>query len=231
MEKLEMDQIECLKDRLGVADSYSKTIGITDWLCSLLENSCPGIGLIKQAANARLLKFQELKQKEFCNIVLSEPALVTSEKIQDVDFIMSMAKTLEVINRTSQNDKVKYIANLFKRSFVAVDEYNLNQFEEFLHRLDYLSIREIDLLIGLYKYSEHNSRKYHEEWYTYKALVAENLGLSKKEIVSIFNGLCMTGFCSSLNVLFPSGDGEGDDEENAIYVTEYFKRFLELIIS
>lgn len=229
MEKVNIDELESLKDRLVVADNYSKTIGITDWLCSLLESVCPGIGLIKQVANANLMKFQELKQKEFCDIILTEPQLITSEKIQDVDFIMSMAKALEVINRTSQNDKVKYIANLFKKSFVYIDKYNLNQYEEFLHRLDYLSLREIDLLIGLYKYSKNSSQKYHEEWYTYKALVAEKLGLSKKEIVSIFNGLCMTGFCASLNVLFPSEEEEGDDQENAIYVTAYFKRFLDLI--
>lgn len=62
---------------------------------------------------------------------------------------MEYLRTMDVVNRVSQNDKVAYIAKLFKNSFIIRDisEFDVDQYEEYLHRFDYLSLKEIHIMI------------------------------------------------------------------------------------
>lgn len=226
MDKVEMDKIESLKDRLLLAEKYNDTNALTDLLFNIIESVVPGVTAVKQYANEKVNKNQSKKIEELSKIILDEPKLITIEKISDIRFIMEFARTVDVIKRLSQNEKVLYIARLFKKSFVEIDEYDIDLYEEFLHRLDYLSLREINLLIGLYQYSKMHEEKYHKEWYAFKSIAARELSLTEEDIASIFNGLCMTGFCAVSNVLFPS-DGT---VENPIYTTKYLEKFLNMIL-
>lgn len=154
--------------------------------------------------------------------------MITNDKVQNITFIMEFLRTMDVINRVSQNDKVAYIAKLFKKSFVIknINEFDVDRYEEYLHRLDYLSLKEIDLLISLLKYSDIHNEEYHDEWYTFKTMIAKKLLIPEDEIVSIFSGLCNTGFCREFNVIFPSDGGV----ENPYIITDYFRKFVDIII-
>lgn len=229
-DKVEMDEFECLKDRLIASANIAVVNKPVDIFLSLVALACPaaeGIKALKDVVVNKFDSFQNEKRNKFCDIVLEDKAMITSEKIQDVTFIMEFLRTMDVINRVSQNDKVTYIAHLFKKSFVikSIAEFDVNQYEEYLHRLDYLSLKEIRILISYYNYSNKNQKEYHAEWNDFKAMMANDLEMSESDIVSIFSGLCMTGFCREYKVMFPSKGGR----EDPFVITDYFKRFIDMI--
>jgi hypothetical protein len=223
---MESDRIEKLKKELLATERYNNTNIISDTVISLVGIFIPGVETVKNIVNEKVNAFQSKKQLQFCEVVLSEPDLITKEKLQDINFIMEFARTLDVINKVSQNEKVIYIANLFKKSFVKRDHYDLNRFEEYLHRLDFLSLQEIELLVALYQYSKTHNKKYHVEWYDFKKYISHKRNITEDNIISIFSGLCMTGFVRASNVMFPSDD----EMENPYYVTDYFEQFLNMIM-
>ncbi len=51
--------------------------------------------------------------------------------------------------------------------------------------MDYMSLKEIDLLIDLYNYEEKNSKPNHEEWYDFKVLASKKYKISDDEVVSM----------------------------------------------
>lgn len=230
MDKVNMDELECLKDRLITSEKIEKVNEPVDIILSLIGLALPaadGLKAMKDIVVGKFNNFQNSKREEFCKMVLSDTSMITSDKVQDVTFIMEFLRTMDVIKRVSQNDKVAYIARLFKKSFVikSIDEFDVDQYEEYLHRLDYLSIKEIDLLISLYKYSNENQKEYHDEWNDFKVMIANKLAVQESDIVSIFSGLCMTGFCREYKVMFPSKGGR----EDPFIITDYFRKFVSLI--
>ena len=90
-----------------------------------------------------------------------------------------------------------------------------------------MSLKEIDLLISLYNYEEENPKSNHGEWYDFKKVASGKYKISEDDVVSIFDGLTRTGFCRQSNMLFPS-DG---DIENPFYVTDYFRKLIQIIIT
>ena len=217
-------EFDDVKKDLNYLDAYNNPM--VDLVVDILGIACPSLLTMKEILDIHVNDFQAKKRDQFMDIILSGNSRITSDKVQDVTFIMELAKTIDVINRLSQNDKVVYIANLFKNEFIKGEKYNVNRYEEYLYRLDYMSIKKIDILIDLYKYDEGNIKENHAEWYDFKKVASEKYTISMDEVVSIFNGLTRTGFCRSLNMLFPSEK----DIENPFYVTEYFKEFIKLIV-
>lgn len=227
---MKMDEVECLKDRLIVTErigTINEPIDIILSLVGLANPAAEGIKVLKDVVVNKFDSFQSEKRNKFCNVVLEDKAMITSDKVQDITFIMEFLRTMDVVNRVSQNDKIAYIAKLFKKSFVIknIDEFDVDQYEEYLHRLDYLSLKEIDLLINLYEYSNENQKEYHAEWNDFKVMIANDLAISESDVVSIFSGLCMTGFCREYKVMFPSKGGR----EDPFIITDYFKKFIDLI--
>lgn len=230
-DKVEMDELECLKDRLIVSEKIGAIKEPIDIILSLIGFANPaaeGIKVLKDIVVNKFDSFQNEKRNKFYDIVLEDKVMITNDKVQNITFIMEFLRTMDVINRVSQNDKVAYIAKLFKKSFVIknINEFDVDRYEEYLHRLDYLSLKEIDLLISLLKYSDIHNKEYHDEWYTFKTMIAKKLLIPEDEIVSIFSGLCNTGFCREFNVIFPSDGGV----ENPYIITDYFKKFVDIII-
>lgn len=175
---------------------------------------------------------QKKKQEELCQIIFSDRS-ITLEDVKNVDFIMGFARAWQVNNWLLANEKVKYIANLFKRTFTGIiNENTISEYEEYLHRLDYMSFREIDMLFLLYQCerefsvgSQKNLTKYDEAWDKFKKETVKKYDLDENMIVSIMSGLTMTGFCQEAHFMRP---GSGI-VKNPYYTTEYFERFLKLI--
>jgi hypothetical protein len=230
-DKVEMERIEYLEKYFTTYDKIAAINEPVDIFMSLLSSVCPvvdGIKALKDVGMAKLNKSQNKKREEFRKIILSDTTMVTKDMVQNVTFIMEYLKTVDVINRISQNDKVAYIAQLFKKSFLVKDinEFDVDQYEEYLHRLDYLSLKEIQLLKSYYEYSRDSNEEHHREWYSFKTEIANKMSTTEDNIVSIFSGLCMTGFCRVYKTMFPGKSGK----EDPIFITDYFKQFVEKII-
>ena len=225
LDKIKMENLDIEKNGLKLSEIYNSPM--VDLVCSIFGTIYPPISIMKEGINVIVNDFQEKKRKQFCDIILSGQACITSDKVKDVTFIVELSRTIDVINRLAQNDKVIYIAKLFKKEFVEAKEYDVDRYEEYLHRLDYMSLKEIDLLIDLYNYEEKNSKPNHEEWYDFKVLASKKYKISDDEVVSIFDGLTRSGFCRQSNMLFPSDK----DIENPFYVTTYLKKLIQIILA
>ena len=70
--------------------------------------------LIDGTIDASLNKFQQSRRNELLDIVLNTSETITTEMVNDVQFIINFAKTLEAVNRLGSNDKVRYFANIIK---------------------------------------------------------------------------------------------------------------------
>lgn len=78
----------------------------------------PGIGcLAKNLLEQEVAGFQKRKREEFLSYITESGELIAKSDVADVPFLMELARTLEVLNRLATNEKVLYIANLFKHAF------------------------------------------------------------------------------------------------------------------
>lgn len=230
-----------MNDRFDVVKSeLNAVVEVEDiWKHPCVQALYAGIKLIPPIGNAiesaitnKLADFQKKKQRELCEIIFDDDS-ITLDDVQDVEVVMEFARMYDVVNRLASNEKVQYIANLFKKTFSNKEEFHnhLSEYEEYLGRLEHISIRELDLLFLLYKCEQSpelrnkkSATKIEEIWDLFKREAKEQLNVDGNIIVSMMSGLTMTGFCQEANIMFPDGENE-----NPFYTTAYFKRFLELI--
>ena len=106
--------------------------------------------LIDSSLDNCLTIFQENKRNELIKLILSN-VNITSDMVNDVEFILNFAKTLEAVNRLSSNDKIRYFANLVKNGYFTANKVENDLFEEHLRLLTTLSFREIEYLYFLYQ--------------------------------------------------------------------------------
>ncbi len=147
---------------------------------------------------------QKKKLEELFKIILEDGNYdVIMENINDVECIMEIAKTIDVVNRLIRNDKVKYLGRLLKNSILD-SERNVDEFEELLNKLSELSLREIEMLHCLYGEEENidntnsnNEKDFDrdEAWRAFVEKVKLKYELDKSEIISIMLGIMRTGFC------------------------------------
>jgi len=161
-------------------------------------NSVPIIGeLIDNSIDAILTKFQQQKRSELLSIILKTDTVITAEMVNDVEFIINFAKTLEAVNRLATNDKVKYFANLLKNSYFKEEKTNNDEFEEYLHVLSDLSYREIDYLLFLYNYQSKHFLDYkdkHQYFWHFSKEFEQKFNTLAIDTLNIYKTLCSTGF-------------------------------------
>lgn len=173
----------------------------------IVETLFPPMGIIDGFLEIELVKSQKEKIHKFLMIILADPHTITTDQVDRVTCISELARTIEVIKRLAKNDKIKYIANLFKNTFftkntiVDVDEY-----EEMLRNLDDLSYREITLL-GLLVQCEKDFNPNHNRsslelprkvFERFIVIAQEKMQLDKNKTISIVSGMTRTGFCREI---------------------------------
>lgn len=224
-----------LKIAETVSDKYSNPILHT--VRSQLIQYLPIIGdYLDSVAEKNIEDYQVKKRKEFCEFILNEPELITKEKVTDINFIMEFVKTLDVINRLAQNDKILFLAALFKNTFINKNKYKIDEYEEWLHCIEELSYREMQLLIELYKceksyYGEFydpqkNIREYQkivDVWFIFLKKASKDFSLTYEDIESLIIRTTKTGFCNQEDV------SVGESTLKVYYVSNYFVRFLNRI--
>ena len=114
-----------------------------------------GIGLMKQyipilgeiidcGIDQRLEKKQKEKRNELISIILSDDKLITSEMVNDTEFIINFFKTIEAVDRLTTNDKIVYFGNLIKNGYLNEERIQAYKFEEYFNIINSLSYRQLD---------------------------------------------------------------------------------------
>lgn len=217
-----MDNLTLTKENFEIEKSQlqnSETIGdiianpvIKSALDLLAE--IPGAGsLSKNVLEQGIAEFQKKKKEEFLDYILESGELIVQKDIIDVTFIMELAKTLEVLNRLATNEKIIYIANLFRNSLLQGEERDIDLYEENLKRLDDLSIREITILAKLYQHTINNEAFYDD--------VKQIYNMDKDEIKNVLASMSRTGFCKEKVGAYLGYEGD------AYHTTPLFEKFIQ----
>ena len=140
---------QCLKDnilKLNQVKSW-ETLSNNPVIKTLLS-FIPAFGTgIDSAIHNILEKEQNKRLQRICEIIISDNQ-ITTKQINDVKDIVSFVKMLDVARKLITNDKLEYLARLYK-NLITEEEKNYNLYEEYLRRLDELSFREIEILYSL----------------------------------------------------------------------------------
>lgn len=158
--------------------------------------------IIDSGIEKMIEKCQKKKIEELFELIL-EDGTITINDIEDVDNILKIAKTIDVVNKLIRNGKIKYMANLLKNSIREKDD-NCDVFEERLKKLDSLSVREIELLSLLYLEEQKTNTtdnignemmNPNEAWQNFVSISKTKYSFNDTEINSIMLGIMRTGFC------------------------------------
>lgn len=207
-------------------------------ILSLLK-AVPMIGeLLDGTIDAALTRFQESKRAELLDIILSDSENITTEMVNDVEFIINFAKTLDAVNRLGSNDKVKYFANVIKNGYFESEKIDNSEFEEYLFALSTLSYRQINILIDLYVHEKNNVKEYNgkdetqkdnklagrfKPWKDFVDNVTTKYLITAEDVVSILSSISKTGFCNEITGTYFDYSG------GVFYITNSCKRFIKMI--
>ena len=68
--------------------------------------------------------------------------------VNDVEFIMSFAKTRNAVNKVLNGDKVKFYGNLLTNGYLnGKEKISTDEFEEYIELINTLSYRELEYFI------------------------------------------------------------------------------------
>lgn len=193
------NQIDSIQDSLNTVKLIEEIKGnpcVKSTIISVLK-SVPIIGeLIDGTIDALLTDFQERKRAELINLILDD-VFVTIDMVNDVEFILNFAKTLEAVNKLSTNEKIKFFANLLKFGYFCEKKITNDKFEEYLYLLSTLSYREISYLFFIFDYQiKHFKVDQDSDHYSNGMIEAfkEQFSSDIFEFVSAYQKLCSTGF-------------------------------------
>ena len=152
--------------------------------------------------------------------------------VNDVEFLMSFAKTVNAVNKLLNGDKVKFYGNLLKNGYLREREkIEVDEFEEYLELIDSLSFRELEYLSFFQEFSDkHSGRLVYQNW---KEFSKEFRGrFPNRNVDFVFKRLQRTGFISEV---IETEDIEGEmlslDINSIGFETEAeFYKFNELVL-
>lgn len=137
--------------------------------------------------------FIEEKKNAFLDNILNDKELILTEDVNTVEFIMNFAKTLEAVNKLSNNDKINYFSNLLKNGYMKGRKIESDDYEEKLNILCELTNREINYIIFLYEYEKNNAEKQNNYWYNFMAKFEEEFKIDKYEVYEIYKRISSKG--------------------------------------
>lgn len=193
-----MDEIKKLKCDLKKANEIKKIrtnpIVQSVFLSSL--KSVPIIGDFVDSTTENLLdNFQKKKEQELIDAIFTNTNCITTEMINDVEFIINFNKTLEAVRRLATNDKIIFFGSLVRNGYLTGEHIENNIFEEYLNILNSLSYREIVFLIDFKKWSDKNSFSSNiNNWQMFKEEYANKCNISTNLLEDIFIKMTRTGF-------------------------------------
>lgn len=149
--------------------------------------------LIDTNVNIVINKFMKEKHELLLNRILSNTETICTIDINDVEFIMNFKKTLDAVNRLSNNDKVIYFANLLKNGYLTNNRISNDEYEEYLRTLNELSFREINYIFFLYKFELNNNKEDKKYWYKFMDEFEKEFKINKYRSYEIYKRISNTG--------------------------------------
>lgn len=119
------EEIEVVKATLHSGNEMAdiKNDPIVEGVLMPMIKVFPVIGdMIYSTINLKIREFQDKKEQELSEVILQDRHTITFEMVNDVEFIMSFAKTKEVVRRLETNDKVKFFGNLSRNGYLSRHE-------------------------------------------------------------------------------------------------------------
>lgn len=185
--------------------------------------------------------FNIKKQKEFLETILNDQNLITTIEVSDVEFIMNFKKTLDAVNRLSNNDKVVYFANLLKNGYMKKSRVSNDEYEESLRILNELSFRELNYLFFLYKFEKNNDINQQHYWHEFMEDFEKEFEINKYDTYEIYKRISALGIINeeleleSKSVTEKSNLQEYDElisgnfDLKYFYTTDFLKKLIKLI--
>lgn len=170
----------------------------------------PAIGdMIESAINVKLDEDQSKKERELVEFILKDKYTITSDMVNDMEFIINCARVQEAVRRLATNDKVKFFGNLIRNGYLSGEHIENDEFEEYLDILVTLSYRQIECLAEFYQKSRStNGKIIDKDWEHFKM----NSKYPEIDINFIFKRLARTGFINEYHAVI-SFDGGDEDED------------------
>lgn len=176
---------------------------------------------------------QRIKIQELLELILLD-GTITENMINNVDVIMEFARLVDVVNKLRTNQKIEYLANLFKNT-IKENEKEFDEYEEFLQKMNDLSYRELELLFLLEDSLQKNTIqttnsdevgngfKPEMVWKCFLENVKDKIGLDDGVATSLVSGTMRSGFVQHISISYPG------TSQTVFITTPYFRRFLEKI--
>lgn len=192
--------------------------------------------MIDSATDVKIDEFQNKKEQELIEIILKDKYTITSEMVNDVEFIINYARTKEAIRRLATNDKVKFFGNLIRNGYLSGEHIENNEFEEYLDILVTMSYRELECLAEFYQKARlKNGYLIQEDWKLFK----KNSKYAEADVSFIFKRLSKTGFINEYHTVISFDGGDEDDVESlaemngtflGYEIDESFNRFYDMVL-
>lgn len=209
----------------------------------------PVIGDLVDSTTDKLLEdFQSKKEQELIDVILKDSNSITTEMVNDVEFIVNYARVVDSVRRLATNDKVAYFGNLIRNGYLSGEHINSNTFDEYLNILNTMSYREIQYLVDYKIYCETSSAKspssvitkkyiYKNKWASFSKEYSQRLQITTNELYNTFIRIKQTGFLDE-EFETESGDVDEDDntfnslsvDTNGFLVTRSFVDFYEMVL-
>lgn len=235
-EELEVAKVE-LKNANDFVDIKSNPV--VDNVLMPVVKAIPVVGdMIDSTMNKVLEEFQKKKEEQFIEVVLKDQHSITSDMVNDVEFIVNYARTLEAVKRLATNDKVKYFGNLIRKGYLSGEHIQNSEFEEYLEILNTMSYREIELLVAYFKFCNGRHLKgvgRLNMWYSFVQQYSSKMQLKKNYMYSAFSRLVKTGFIQSFYVA-AKGSIDGTEtsevpaEQDGFVISPSFDKFYNMVL-
>ncbi len=232
------EELEGLKTSLQRISEMAdiKSNPVVESVLTLIVKAFPVIGdMIDSGINTILKERQDKKEQELVEYILKNKYAITTNMVNDVEFIINCARVQEAVRRLATNDKVKFFGNLIRNGYLSGEHIENDEFEEYLDVLVTLSYRQLECLAEFYQKSKlTDGRIIDEEWELFKKYSK----YSEADINFIFKQLVRSGFINQYHdIISTSGDDVEDeltfDMEGACRgyeLDESFMKFYDMVL-
>lgn len=201
----------------------------------------PVIGdMIDSSMNKTIEDFQQKKEKELIEVILKDKHMITTDMVNDIEFIVNYNRTLEAVRRLATNDKVNFFGNLIRNGYLSEERIESSEFDEYLNILNTMSYREIQCLVDYKLHCENKSKGKqvnYNDWTYFRKDYAKKNQISESEVWSIFMRIKRTGF---IEEEFETQSGDVDARDNTFsslevrsigyIIDDSFLRFYDMVL-
>lgn len=239
-----VDLIKKDLDRINVMQNIKGNPMVNATLISMIK-AIPFVGeMLDLSIDKRLEEFKNEKEQELLDVILKNKNTITSDMVNDVEFIINYAKVMEAIQRLATNDKIKYFGNLIRNGYLSGEHIESDEFEEYLDILNSMSYKEIEYLVGYKLYCDNKGKvnqKGMDKWQGFLGEYCKEKDMAEMErIIYMLPKLIRTGL---VEPVYETTEAELNTEKRIVTVertqvdikyyrfTLSFERFFRMVLA